>query len=142
MNKTRKRLIRGIVVVGLLVILRLVLPSVVPAEVGDILKFFTVFLAILMTFIFFIAVMSAALDQKIPLGVFNKVLLLLIAGIVAGVIGMFQPWSQDLYRIGFHVLLGSLLSFMAWTHITPLRMEEEDELGLPLDVSDAVEAGS
>ena len=143
MNKGVKRLKRGIVIVAVLVILRLVLPSLVPAEIGDILKFFTVFLAILMTYIFFIAVVSAWLDQKIPLGIFNKVLLMLIVGIVAGVIGMFQPWTQELYRIGFHVLLVSLFSFMAWTHIAPMRMEEDaEELGLPLDVSDAVEAGS
>jgi FtsH-binding integral membrane protein len=141
MNKALKRLIRGIIVVAVLVVLRLVLPSFFDGVTGDVIKFMTVFLAILMTFIFFIAVMAAVLDQKIHPSLFNKVLLVLIIGIVLGVIGMFQPWSQDLYRIGFHVLFVSLFSFMFWTHITPKRIEEEEGTGaLPLDVSDAVEA--
>ena len=142
MNKALKRLIRGVIIVGILVAARLVVPGMVAPETGDIVKFFTVFLAILFTFIFSIAVIAAVLEGKVPPKIFDKILLVFVVGIVGGVIGMFQPWSQDLFRIAFHVLAFSLAGFMVWSHVTPARVEEEDELPLPLDVSDAVEARS
>jgi hypothetical protein len=40
-------------------------------------------------------------------------------GIVLGVIMMFQPWALAIYRVGFSILLFSLLSFMVISHISP-----------------------
>jgi hypothetical protein len=43
----------------------------------------------------------------------------LIAGILLGVVGLFQGWSLAGYGIGFHVLLVSVLSYVMWSHVTP-----------------------
>jgi hypothetical protein len=59
------------------------------------------------------------LNNNISENVYRPVERLLIAGIVLGVIGMFQPFAVILYTIGFIVLLVSTLSFIFWSHIVP-----------------------
>jgi hypothetical protein len=48
---------------------------------------------------------------------------LIIVGMVAGIIGMFQPFSIQIYGIGFHVLLVCTLAFIVFTKI-PVKAEE------------------
>ena len=48
---------------------------------------------------------------------------ILIAGILLGIAGMFQPWAIELYTWGFHLLVFATLSFIIVSHITP-RDEE------------------
>ena len=43
----------------------------------------------------------------------------LIATILLGVFGMFQPWSIQLYSLGFKMVLFGTLSFTVWSHVTP-----------------------
>jgi hypothetical protein len=53
----------------------------------------------------------------------------LIVGIVAGVIGMFQPWLIIFYKYGFIVLLVSTLGFIWWTHVRPRGVLRQKETG-------------
>jgi hypothetical protein len=45
-----------------------------------------------------------------------------------GVVGMFQPWLQILYKFGFLVLLVSTLAFILWSHIVPQGVRRTEEL--------------
>jgi len=84
------------------------------------------FVAVIVAFIFFIVFLAKKLNGKIPQGIYNTVEKIIIAGIVLGIFGMFQPWAHLGYRIGFHLLLASTLAFIVWSHITP-KTERYDE---------------
>jgi|YNPBryBLVA2012_1023415.scaffolds.fasta_scaffold00397_7 hypothetical protein len=77
------------------------------------------FLAILLAYIFFIAFLARRLRGKIPHRVHATVEMIIIAGILLGVVGIFQPWLQAGYTYGFTLLLYSTLSFIVWSHIPP-----------------------
>jgi hypothetical protein len=117
--KRFRPLITGGIVVIVLLVLRLVLPSVLPAVAGEIASFLTVFLAILMAFIFLIAFTASELGGKISRRPYQLIERIIIAGILLGVVGMFQPWTMLGYRIGFHLLLASTLAFTLWSHVSP-----------------------
>ena len=122
-------LITGAVLMIALFILRVVLPSLLPPEAGQTASFLTVFLAILMAFIFFgVVFVSQELSGKVPQQLYGVIERIIIAGILLGVIGMFQPLTLTGYRIGFYVLLISTLAFIVWSHITPrtTRYDEEE----------------
>jgi hypothetical protein len=55
------------------------------------------------------------------------ILTILIAGIVLGILGMFQPWIFQAYKYGFIVLLFSTLGFIVWSHVTPKREQTQEE---------------
>ncbi|HWQ15647.1 MAG TPA: hypothetical protein VNL77_22795 [Roseiflexaceae bacterium] len=44
-----------------------------------------------------------------------------IALMLAGMAGMFQPFSLDLYRYGFLALLAGTVLFIVVSHVTPRR---------------------
>lgn len=95
------------------------------------------FVAVVAAFIGLIAYTARTLSGNVPQRVYNAVEGSLIAGILLGVIGMFQPWVQAGYRIGFYILLLSTLTFILWSHITPQgphREESRDPSRLKLDV--------
>jgi hypothetical protein len=50
---------------------------------------------------------------------------ILIALILLGIVGMFQPIVIDLYRYGFLLLLFSTLGFIVFSHMSP-KNEEPD----------------
>jgi hypothetical protein len=126
---TRPLVIGAILVIALLV-LRVVLPTLLPPAAAQTASFITIFLAILMVYIFFIIVPAAiVLSGRVPRQVYDLIEKTIIAGIVLGVIGMFQPWAHVLYRIGFLVLLASTLAFIVWSHITPKATSSEEETG-------------
>jgi hypothetical protein len=85
------------------------------------IPFLLVFIAILLTYIALIATISRYYSGHISEKRFNPIFYTCMAGIVLGVIFMFQPFLQQLYTIGFLVLLFSLLSFMIVGHITPMK---------------------
>lgn len=60
--------------------------------------------------------------------VMNRTLLkrleqLVVAGMVIGTIGMFQPWQLDLYQYGFALLGLCTLAFIVISHIPVERVE-------------------
>jgi hypothetical protein len=83
------------------------------------ITFIVGFVVILAAFIAFIRFMSARMSDQIGAKPYSLVERVLIAGIVIGVIGMFQPWFFAGYQLGFFVVLFSTLGFIVWSHITP-----------------------
>lgn len=91
------------------------------------IPFIFIFVAILLTFISLIRMSASVLNDYIPQRVHKVIETVLIVGIVAGVIGMFQPWLMILYKVGFMVLLVSLLGFMWWSHVRPKQERRQKE---------------
>lgn len=77
------------------------------------------FLAILLAYIFSIIFLARRLRGKIPHRIYTVVEIVIIAGILLGVFGIFQPWLQAGYTYGFTLLLYSTLSYIVWSHIPP-----------------------
>ena len=94
------------------------------------IPFILIFAAIILTFITIIILASNLLSNRIPERIYRPVERIIIAGIVLGIIGMFQPWSFVLYRIGFFMVLISTLSFILWSHIRPKgeAVEEQEQI--------------
>jgi hypothetical protein len=93
------------------------------------IPFILIFVAILLTFISLISMSASVLNDNISQGIYHAIERLLIAGIVSGIFGMFQPWLIILYKIGFLVLLGSTLGFIWWSHIKPQGVRRQKEAG-------------
>ena len=85
------------------------------------------FVTILAAFISFIVFLAKRLNGKVPYPTYNVVEKIIIAGIILGIIGMFQPWIHLGFRVGFHLLLFSTLTFIVWSHITPQAEHYEEE---------------
>jgi uncharacterized membrane protein YhhN len=85
------------------------------------------FVAILLAFIFFIVFLSRKLSGNVSQRVHSLIEKITIAGILLGIVGMFQPWAHLGYRIGFHVLLFSTLAYIVWSHITPQAIRYDEE---------------
>ncbi|MCS7220982.1 MAG: hypothetical protein RML36_02325 [Anaerolineae bacterium] len=77
------------------------------------------FIALVVAFICLIVFSARTLSGNVPQPLYQAIEGVLIAGILLGVVGMFQPWVQAGYRIGFYILLLSTLGFILWSHITP-----------------------
>jgi hypothetical protein len=99
------------------------------------IPFILIFVAIILTFITLIVALASMMSNNIPLRIYRPVERILIAGIVLGIIGMFQPWAFILYRIGFFVLLVSTLGFIVWSHIIPKGVQRNEDLG-PIAISE------
>lgn len=83
------------------------------------IPFILIFVAILLVFISLIAMIASVLNDHIDGRIYRIIESVIIAGIVLGVIGMFQPWHIFFFKNGFRVLLISTLSFILWSHIRP-----------------------
>ena len=83
------------------------------------IPFILTFIGIIIAFIDFIILMATRLNHNISAGVYRSIERALIAGIVLGVVGMFQPFALVLYTYGFILLLISTLGFIFWSHIVP-----------------------
>ena len=93
------------------------------------IPFILIFISILLAFITVIWAVATSLNNNISKRVHGVVESILIAGIVLGILGMFQPWVHDLFRWGFNLLLFSTLGFILWSHVTPKREDRPDEIG-------------
>jgi hypothetical protein len=129
--KRFRPLITGGIVVAVLLILRLILPGVLPSTAGQVASFLTIFLAILMAFIFLIAFVASELGGEIPQRPYRLIEAAIVAGILLGVVGMFQPWALLGYRIGFHLLLASTLAFTLWSHVSPKMASRAESVSVP-----------
>ena len=93
------------------------------------IPFILIFVAIILFYMTLGWILSSALNYKVPRKTFRTVESILIAGIVLGVLGMFQPWLFAAYRFGFDVLLVSVLAFILWSHIVPAGTQRQEEVG-------------
>jgi hypothetical protein len=92
------------------------------------IPFVFIFVAIILTFITIIWLVATALNNQIPERTYRVIEAIIIAGIVLGIIGMFQPWIFSAYRFGFLLLLFSTLAFILWSHVVP-RGARKDHVG-------------
>ena len=104
------------------------------------IPFILIFVAIILFFITLIVLIATALSNNISVRAYRIVESILIAGIVLGIVGMFQPWLFEAYKYGFLILLFSTLSFIAWSHVTPRREEIQEEFA-PVTVNEIVKSG-
>ena len=81
--------------------------------------FIPLLIVTLLAFGFFIAWVSRRLSGNIGSRPFNVVTGILIAMIIGGVIGMFQPANINLYSLGFKLVLIGTLAFTVWSHVRP-----------------------
>jgi hypothetical protein len=88
--------------------------------------FLAIFIAILLLYIGLIVTLSRAFSGFIPARIYRVLFTVAVVGIVLGVIMMFQPWALAIYRVGFSILLFSLLSFMVISHISPRQKTIEE----------------
>jgi lysylphosphatidylglycerol synthetase-like protein (DUF2156 family) len=93
------------------------------------IPFILIFVSILLVFISLINMSASVLNDNISPRIHRAIETVLIAGIVLGIFGMFQPWLLILYKIGFLVLLVSTLGFIWWGHIKPSRVRRQKENG-------------
>jgi hypothetical protein len=91
------------------------------------IPFVMIFVSIILFFITFIWFIASVLNFNIPAGIHRLIERVLIASIVLGILGMFQPWWFSGFRIGFHVLLISTISFILWSHIIPAGIRRQEE---------------
>ena len=83
------------------------------------------FLVILGCYIYFIRWVALRLNDKVSQQLHMRVERLIIAGIIVGVVSMFQPWVFIGYKYGFLLLLFSTLAFIVWSHVTPASIQYE-----------------
>ncbi len=91
------------------------------------IPFVFIFAAIILFFITLIWLTASILNNNIPERIYQPIERIAIAGIVLGIIGMFQPWSIVAYRYGFLLLFFSTLFFILWSHVVP-RSPQQDQL--------------
>ena len=101
------------------------------------IPFILIFVAIILAFITLIVIVASMLENNISHRTHTIVEQILIACIVLGIVGMFQPWLFEAYKYGFVLLLISTLCFILWSHITPKRevLQEESIPGLTSESS-------
>jgi hypothetical protein len=92
------------------------------------IPFVTIFIGILLLFILTIALVALRFNSKIPGRSYHGVEYTVVAGIVIGVICLFQSWSIVPYRYGFILLLGSTLGFILWSHVVPSSAKIDEDL--------------
>ncbi len=91
------------------------------------IPFVLIFAAIILGFIAIIIVVGSMLNNNVPARTHRIIEQVLIAGIVLGVVGMFQPWIFEGYKYGFLLLLLSTLGFIVWSHVSPKREQVGEE---------------
>ncbi len=113
--------------------LQLIPKYVAPEKLGknvllNAIPFILIFASILLTYIMIISIVAQILNNQISSRAYKIVEYILIAGIVFGVIGMFQPWIFKAYTVGFLVLLFSTLGFILWSHVSPKQLQKQEEI--------------
>jgi lysylphosphatidylglycerol synthetase-like protein (DUF2156 family) len=142
MMKIRLRLPVGLfIAIALTLILGLVARPVITALTTEkqratnvllsAIPFILIFVSILLAFISLIRMSASVLNDNISPRIYRAIEMVLIAGIVLGVLGMFQPWLMIFYKVGFLVLLVSTLGFIWWSHIKPKRERRQKVIGSP-----------
>ena len=89
------------------------------------IPFLLIFVPIILGYMSLIVFASKLLHQRIPEQVYKFIEYVFIAGIVAGILCMFQPWVFALFKAGFFILFGALLGFMIWSHLAMKRRRRD-----------------
>jgi hypothetical protein len=122
-----KLLIAAAVVFGLSFATRPLIAALIPPEQAssDVLviaiPFLFIFVPIILCYMSVIVFVGKLLQNRVPEKVYRAIEYVFIAGIGLGIFGMFQPWVFALFKIGFLVLLASVLGFIMWSHVVMKR---------------------
>jgi H+/Cl- antiporter ClcA len=125
--------IAGVVLIVLGVVAMQVIPRLATPEqlaknvLLSAIPFILIFAAIIILYISFIWALATALKEVISPRTYNIVMKIIIAGILLGIVGMFQPWAMVFYTYGFVLLLFSTLTYIVWSHITPKVEDVQEE---------------
>jgi len=93
------------------------------------IPFILIFISILLVYISLISMSASVLNDNISPRIYRIIETVIIAGIVLGILGMFQPWLMIFYKYGFMVLLFSTLGLIWWSHIKPKREQRQKGAG-------------
>ncbi|HVO40396.1 MAG TPA: hypothetical protein VMV03_15295 [Spirochaetia bacterium] len=85
------------------------------------IPFLLIFVAIILGYMSVIVVVAKILANRVPERVHRNIEYVFMAGIVLGIIGMFQPWVFALFKVSFLVLLASTFGFILWSHVAMKR---------------------
>jgi glucan phosphoethanolaminetransferase (alkaline phosphatase superfamily) len=85
--------------------------------------FLMVFISIILFYISFIWWLALRLNGKVAYKTYRIIEYIIIAGIILGIVGMFQSWVFVAFRYGFYLLLLATVAFIAWSHVTPAPEE-------------------
>ncbi len=120
------RALGGIALVGIViaVIFPALRDALIPAEsqravLIQAVPFVAAFIAVLLLYILVIVLSARRLNGRISNRAHAPITWVLIVGIAAGVVFLFQPFFMIGYRFGFTLLLISTLGFILWSHIEP-----------------------
>lgn len=86
------------------------------------------FVAILLAYIMVIVIVAIVLNGRVPPRTHRPIELAIIVGILLAVLALFQGWKLFVYENGFTLLLISVLSFILWSHITPMPARSAKQL--------------
>lgn len=84
------------------------------------IPFVAIFVSIIVAFACVIVLVAIWLGGRVPARTYRPIEAIIIAGILLGVLGLFQGWKLFSYEYGFLLLLASVVSFMIWSHFEPL----------------------
>jgi len=84
------------------------------------IPFVAVFVSIVLAFACVIVLAAITLNGRVPERSYRPIEAIIIAGILLGVVGLFQGWKLFAYEYGFLLLLFSVLAFMVWSHFEPM----------------------
>jgi hypothetical protein len=136
MDKSRKRMVIGFFTTAIILWLvgavaqPLITNYTTPQQRADNamlggIPFILIFIGIILAFIGSIALLAGLLNHHISAAVHTPIMNILIAGILLGIFGLFQPFFFQLYKIGFNVLLISTIGYIVWSHIIPKQARRE-----------------
>ena len=141
MTKTRFRFPYGLIISAiLLLIMGLVAGPLITSGATEeqlsknvllsAIPFILIFVSILLGFITVINVVAQFLNDNINPRLYSIIEGIVIAGIVLGVFGMFQPWKMVFFKYGFNLLLISTLLFILWSHVSPRGEQRQEEVDI------------
>lgn len=121
----------------LFLIIGLVFPSL-SAGIGDervrdgvlirAVPFVAFFIMVLLLYILVIVLVARRFNGKLPNRAHRPIELMAIAGILCGVVFLFQPFFFVSYRYGFLLVLASVLLFILWSHVVPKNAKADASL--------------
>ena len=91
------------------------------------IPFILIFVGILLLYLTLIVLVASSLNGLVSQRAFRIVTRVIIAGILLGILGMFQPWVMAFYTRGFSVLMIATLSYILWSHVTPAFEDVQEE---------------
>jgi len=88
------------------------------------LPFILIFIGIILIYMTIIWAAASVLNDRVSARTYRIIEYIAIGGIVAGIVGMLQPWVFPLFRYGFLLLLFSTIFYILWSHVRPRGVHE------------------